>query len=151
MRFHHACLSAMILALIAAAGSFAADDESVAIKSVIEKAYVHGVHIDGDAAAFRAGFHPAFIMFMQTKEGGISTMTAEAWAAGIEKSTANRKPDAPRAKIEYTIDVLHQTGTAAVTKIEINRDGKHIFTDYISLYKMGDGWKIVGKIYYRHP
>ncbi len=30
------------------------------------------------------------------------------------------------------------------------RDGKHVFTDYMSLYKVGDDWKIVGKIFHRH-
>ena len=25
------------------------------------------------------------------------------------------------------------------------------FTDYLSLYKFPDGWKIVGKIYFTHP
>lgn len=149
MKLRHVALSVMVVALVVVAAQ--ADDESAAIKSVVEKAYVFGVHIDGDAAAFRAGFHPAFIMFVQAKDGAINKTTAEEWAANIEKGAANRKADAPKPKVEYTIDVLNQTGTAAVAKVELSRDGKHIFTDFLSLYKMADGWKIVGKIYYRHP
>jgi hypothetical protein len=39
------------------------------------------------------------------------------------------------------------TNNEAVARVEVHRDGKHIFTDYLSLYKFADGWKIVGKIF----
>jgi len=32
-----------------------------------------------------------------------------------------------------------------------NKGGNKIFTDYLSLYKFEDGWKIVSKIYYKLP
>ena len=32
----------------------------------------------------------------------------------------------------------------------IYRAGKLIFSDYMSLYRFEDGWKIAGKIYYSH-
>ena len=42
------------------------------------------------------------------------------------------------------------TGSAASVKLELHQNDTRIFTDYLSLYKFPDGWKIVGKIYYRH-
>jgi hypothetical protein len=39
------------------------------------------------------------------------------------------------------------TNNEAVARVEVHRDGKHIFTDYLSLYSFADGWKIVGKIF----
>ncbi len=42
------------------------------------------------------------------------------------------------------------TGSAAAVELELAQNGKRIFTDYLSLYKFPDGWKIVGKIYHRH-
>ena len=39
------------------------------------------------------------------------------------------------------------TGKAAVARVELFRDGKHVFTDYLSLYQFADGWKIVAKIF----
>jgi hypothetical protein len=42
------------------------------------------------------------------------------------------------------------SGSAACAKIELYQNKKKIFTDYLSLYKFSDGWKIVSKIYYRH-
>ena len=41
-------------------------------------------------------------------------------------------------------------GKAAIVKIELRIEGKHKYTDYLSLYKFGEGWKIVSKIYCDH-
>ncbi len=42
------------------------------------------------------------------------------------------------------------TGNAAVAKIELFKDSKHVYTDYLSLLKFSDGWKITDKVYFRH-
>jgi hypothetical protein len=42
------------------------------------------------------------------------------------------------------------TGNAAIAKIEVFKDSRHVYTDYMSLYKFKDGWKIVNKIYQKH-
>ena len=39
---------------------------------------------------------------------------------------------------------------AAVAKVALFRDGKQIFTDYISLYRFDEGWKLVAKTFHRH-
>jgi hypothetical protein len=41
------------------------------------------------------------------------------------------------------------TADAAVAKVDLHRNGKHIFTDYIALYRFDDGWKLVGKTFQR--
>ncbi|HET8648387.1 MAG TPA: nuclear transport factor 2 family protein [Vicinamibacteria bacterium] len=51
-------------------------------------------------------------------------------------------------KADFTrIDV---TGNAAVAQVQLHRNGKHTFTDFLSLYRFPDGWKIVGKIFHSH-
>ena len=42
-------------------------------------------------------------------------------------------------------------GAAASARVEVFRDGKHTFTDYLLLYKFADGWKIVSKTFHTHP
>ena len=42
------------------------------------------------------------------------------------------------------------TGNAATVRLELYRDGKHAFTDYLSLYRFPDGWKIVSKTFQAH-
>ncbi len=142
---------AAALALVLPAASFAVgvDADVEAVKKVIEDAYVKGIHIDRDVEAVRGGFNPAFIMFILGK-GEVTRMTLDEWVAGIEKSKKER-PDPPRQETTHEFSMVDVAGDAAVARVEIYKDGKHVFTDYMSLYKHPDGWKIVGKIYYRHP
>jgi hypothetical protein len=125
-----------------------ADGDVEAIKSVVKAAYVDGVHAQPSAAAMRAGFHPHFRMLV-LKDGAVSGVTLDEWASRIEKGAAARTGPAPEIRHEFTtVDV---TGNAAVVRLELHRGGKHTFTDYLSLYRFPEGWKIVSKTFQAHP
>lgn len=140
----------IVLALLVCAVSAAAadDPEHAAIVAVVDQAYVHGVHIDGDADKMRAGMHDSFVMFVRSDKG-VTQTTRDAW---IERLTASKAKaaDAPKPEIKGNITVLDRSGNAAVAKVDLFRDGKQIFTDYISLYRFDDGWKLVAKTFHRH-
>ncbi|MHB0970954.1 MAG: nuclear transport factor 2 family protein [Thermoanaerobaculia bacterium] len=141
-------ISALLLLPIASS-LFAADDpEIAAIKAVVDQAYVHGVHIDRDAAKMRAGMHESFVMFVQG-ESGVSQLTRDAWIERMAKQ-GTAAATAAKPEIRADISVLDHTGNAAVVKVDLFRDGKQIFTDYISLYRFDDGWKLVAKIFAKH-
>jgi ketosteroid isomerase-like protein len=141
--------SRLCLALAAATSlsalPVAAADDPIA---VVRAAYVDGVHRNADAAAFRAGFHDSFVMYVNGPDG-VTTVTREDWAARLEKAAAN--PDRKTPNIEADLEIVGESGDAAVVRVELRRDGKHLFTDFLSLYRTADGWKIVTKIYQRHP
>jgi hypothetical protein len=141
-------LCAMTILLLAVAPAAATDKDDVV--SVVTEAYLKGVHINRDAAAMRRGFHPDFRMLVLGADGRMSAVTIDEWAGRVEKAAANpAAPKLPAIKYEFThVDVQ---GTAAVVRVEIWRDGVYTFTDYLSLYKFADGWKIVGKTFYTHP
>lgn len=141
-------LTVLVLVLACSAPAFATDRDDVT--KVVTEAYLKGVHTNRDAAAMRAGFHPDFRMLVLGADGKMSAVTLEDWAGRIEKAAANpNAPKLPALKYEFTqVDIQ---GTAAVVRVELWRDGVLTFTDYLSLYKFPDGWKIVGKIYYTHP
>ena len=126
----------------------AADDASD-VKAVIQSAYVDGVHVKLDPAEMRKGFHPDFRMLV-LKDGKMTAVTLEEWIGRMEAG-AKKNPDAPRPAIKAEFPMVNVTGNAAVARVEIYRDGKHTFTDYLSLYKFPDGWMIVGKIFQAHP
>ena len=130
-----------------AAAASAADGDRQGIESVVRSAYVEGVHIKGDPALMRKGFHPDFRMFV-LKDGALTALTLDEWAARIEKGARERTGPAPQIRAEFPL--VDVTNNAAVARVEVHRDGKHIFTDYLSLYKFADGWKIVGKIFQSH-
>ena len=141
----------LLLALVAcvvSAVAVADDSEHAAIVAAVDQAYVHGVHIDGDADKMRAGMHDSFVMFVHSDKG-VTQMTRDAW---IERLTASkaRAANAAKPEIKANITVLDRAGNAAVVKVDLFRDGKQIFTDYISLYRFDDGWKLVAKTFHRH-
>jgi hypothetical protein len=119
-----------------------------AVVQVVTDAYINGVHAKPDPAAMRRGFHPDFRMLVLT-EGKMTAVSLDEWVARIEKSAAN--PAAKKYAIRSEIPHVDITGTAATVKVELWRDEVHTFSDYLSLYKFADGWKIVGKTFCSHP
>jgi hypothetical protein len=49
-----------------------------------------------------------------------------------------------KQKNEFKLAMLDVAGNAAAARIDAFYEGKCEFTDYLSLYKFNDGWKIVG-------
>lgn len=126
----------------------AAEGDLEAVKAVVKSAYVDGVHAKADPALMRAGFHPSFRMLV-LRDGAVSAVTLDEWAGRIEKGAAERK--APPAEIRHEFTHVDVTGNAAVVRLELHRGGKHVFTDYLSLYRFPEGWKIVSKTFQAHP
>lgn len=138
-----------VASLLATTAAFAetADDDA-AIKEVVDLAYVQGVHVDADPAKMRSGMHDSFIMFVRNGNE-VTALTRDAWITRIEAGKAQPKPS-PKPAIKADITVLDRSGDAAVVRVKLFRDGKQVFTDYISLYRFESGWKLVGKTFQRH-
>jgi hypothetical protein len=143
----------LLLALTVASAALCAGEtdiekDKVAIRETIETAYVKGIHIESDVELIKTGFHPAFTMFIY-EEGNIRKLTIDEWMKSIERRKQTGM-ERPKYEITSEIPMVDVTGQAAVARIELYKDGKHIYSDYMSLYKFDDGWKIIGKIYHRH-
>lgn len=121
----------------------AGNPDAEAIRRVITSAYVEGLHMNGSRDAIRAGFHPAFVMKVLTDDG-ITDVTIEEWIARLP---AEGTP--PPHTVDHAIPDVSVSGVAATAKVEVLFDGRHVFTDYMSLYKFGDDWRIVAKIFNR--
>ena len=115
---------------------------------VIESAYVNGVFNVGDPVAMEKGFHEGFSL-KGIREGELSELPIAKWIEITKKKKADGQfPPDSKYKFEYPL--IEITGTTAMVKIEIFKDDKQIYTDYILLLKFSDGWKITDKIYFRH-
>jgi len=145
VRFIVAALIAAALVAPAASPALAQSDQD-AIKALIQSAYVDGLQNLGDLEKTKAGFHPDFVL-LGLRDGTLTRLPIAEWIA----SAGKRKADGVKPPLTVcrflAIDV---TGSAASVKLELHQNDKRVFTDYLSLYKFPDGWKIVGKIYYRH-
>lgn len=142
-------LVGVVAAALVAASAAAAPADNEAVKAVVQSAYVQGVHAKFDPAAMRRGFHPDFRMLV-LRDGALGAVTLEEWIARMEKARQD-KPGAPAPQIAADFTSIDVTGNAATVRLELHRDGKHVFTDYLSLYRFADGWKIVSKTFHAHP
>jgi hypothetical protein len=137
-----------IVLLFLVGTAFAQQSDEDAIKEVINTSYIEGIQNRGSSDDIRKGFHPSFHM-LRVVENDIKPFSIEEWITNIETSKAKNEPAAARAEGKFiSVDI---TGTAAVVKLDLYRNEKRTFTDYLVLYKFTEGWKIVSKTYYRYP
>jgi len=141
-------LLSVLLAPWAASPALANDADRAAIEAVVKAAYVEGVHVNLDPEAMRKGFDPAFRMQV-LREGQVASVTLEEWIQRME-SSAKANP-APKPAVRHEFKLVDVTETAAVARVELWKDGRHVFTDYLSLYKLPEGWKIAAKIFHAYP
>ncbi len=122
--------------------------ETEAIKTVIDHSYIDGIHNLKGSEVIRQGFIADFEMLMLVDNQMIK-MPLERWIANVEKQRAESggSPAHPTSARYLEIDI---TGSAAVVKLELYREEKKLFTDYLALYKFSEGWKIVSKTFYRY-
>ncbi|MGB2907439.1 MAG: nuclear transport factor 2 family protein [Candidatus Aminicenantaceae bacterium] len=129
--------------------SFGADDRTK-VENVITSSYFNGAFNDLDTESMRKGFHPDFAIF-SAKGNEISRYPIDTWIKGIEQGKHSPDFDKSQAKMDCKIASLDITAGCAAAKIEISKNGKMVYTDYLSLLKFEDGWKIVAKVYHAHP
>jgi hypothetical protein len=141
--------SLLLLLIVITTYAHAQSDEEV-IRQVITTSYIEGIQNGGSVEQIRKGFHPSFNM-LRMMDNDIKPLPIEEWISNIEKNKAQNPNASPRAKAEGKFINIDITGTAAVVKLELYRDNKKTFTDYLVLYKFNEGWKIVSKTFFRHP
>ena len=79
------------------------------------------------------------------REGELVDVELDRWLERIGMD-GDGNPD-----IRCDLQVLDQTGDAAVVKAEVYEGDRHRYTDYFGLYRFADGWKIVTKMFHSHP
>ena len=120
--------------------------DEAAIRQVVLGAYVDGMHGNGDRGVIRAGFHPDFVMKVLGQDGGVSSVTIEDWIARLPP-----EGEEPRYRTTGEVPRIMMDGNVAVAEVVVSREGARIFTDYISLYRFPEGWRMVAKVFYSYP
>ncbi len=124
-------------------------DTKAEVEEVIKRSYFNGAFNDQDTEAMREGFHKEFSIFSADGEE-ISRYQIDTWIKGIEKRKESENYDPERVKMDCRIVSTDVTGNCAAVKVEMFKDSKPVYTDYISLLKFSSGWKIVAKVYHAH-
>lgn len=124
-------------------------DSKEAIKELIVNSYINGAFNELNADAMREGFHQDFAIF-SAKGEDISKYPIGVWAEGTAKRKADPKFDASQNQWSHNFASIDVTGGSAAVKIELSKDGRLVYTDYLSLLQFDSGWKIVAKVYHEH-
>lgn len=129
--------------------SMAANTDTDAITDTITRSYFQGAYNALDTDAMAQGFHEDFAILGADGEK-LERYTIKSWIAAINKRKAQAGFNIAAAKRDCKIIQIDQTNGAASAKVEIYKEGKILYTDYLSLVKFPSGWKIVSKVYADH-
>lgn len=142
-------LNAFLFSVLSLIQLTAQTSDQQEIQSVIDQAYVQGIHNGGPIEDIRAGFHPTFQMF-RFNNNDVITTSIDQWIASQE-SYRQKNPGPPKHKSHAEYVSTQVSGNSASVVLNLMRENKTIFTDHLLLYKFSEGWRIVGKSFYRHP
>lgn len=115
------------------------------IKRVVEEAYIRGIHEEQDRSLIDSGFHPAFEMLVMD-QNKVERVDVSSWLQRIE-AMKTEHPDLWSSKTNHEFKLVDVGGSAAVVKLDVYKGDTFFSTDYMLLYKIGDGWKIVSKVF----
>ncbi|HEU5240362.1 MAG TPA: nuclear transport factor 2 family protein [Pyrinomonadaceae bacterium] len=134
-----AVLAYAVVALALAGGTIAQQrPEDTLVRQAVE-AYLHGLKFN-DVASLKKAFYPEAKLFFVKKDGTLGQLTQEQWYKGFEASAGKEE------KGDLKIVSVDITGNAASVKVREEYPNS-IYTDYVSLLKLGGEWKIVNKVY----
>ena len=119
--------------------------EKEAIKQVIERAYIQGVHGNQDEETVKSGFHRDFAMLI-LKDNALEKVMVDEWLARVE-AMKKENPNLWKAETHHSFELVDVASYAAVAKLEVYKGTTHFSTDYMLLYKFGNGWQIVSKVF----
>lgn len=119
--------------------------EKEAIKQVIEKAYIQGIHGNQDEEVVKSGFHQDFAMLV-LQDDTIHKVSVDEWLDRIE-TTKPENPELWNVETTHNFELIDVAGYAAVAKLDVYKGATHFSTDYMLLYRFEDGWRIVSKIF----
>jgi hypothetical protein len=137
----------LLIAAFMTAFGLQAQNEEEAVKKVIQSAYIDGIHNLGDINDIEKGFHPGFNLLIKNQNQQLVKLPIYNWIESVKKRKADN-PGGPQEKTTVEFLDIDITGDAGMAKINLNRGGKLIFTDYLFLYRFDGAWKIVSKVYH---
>jgi hypothetical protein len=119
------------------------------IREVLLKGYVHGAFNELDPDAMAETFHEDFAIF-SPNGNEISRYPISRWVESTRQRKQNPDFDPQNNKWEPKFVNISVSGNAASVTLELHHQDKHVYTDYLSLLKFDDGWKVVAKVYHQH-
>ena len=124
--------------------------EEQIIRQVIETAYLNGALNNMNTADMRKGYHPDFAIFFPLPNGVMGKLPLEDWIEIVENDKKRGVQGKALRCFNAEFLQIDVSGMAAFVKLKLSRNTELVFTDYITLLKLGDKWQIVSKVYDLH-
>jgi hypothetical protein len=121
------------------------EKEVEAVKRVIEEAYMDGIHRTQDRETVESGFHRDFRMLV-LNDDKLQKVSLDEWFRRIEGMKAEN-PEMWKGESRHEFHLVDVVGKAAVAKLDVYKNDEYFSTDYMLLYRFGDGWRIVSKVF----
>lgn len=116
-----------------------------ALKDVeaVVRTYLDGLH-EGDPRKITAAFHEDSHLYCLGKDGKLEDMPRAAW---LEFMASRKSPKAQGlARNDRIVSVDFSGPETAFVKVECAIPPRY-FTDYLTLLKFPEGWRVVSKTY----
>jgi hypothetical protein len=107
------------------------------------QAYFDGLY-DGDTTKLVLVVHEVAHLFSAT-DGKLGDMSRAQWFDAINSRPSPRSRDLPRN--DWIVQIDRSSPTTAYAKVHCQIPPRY-FTDYLTLVKLADGWKIVSKTFH---
>jgi hypothetical protein len=131
----------VVVIMLAGLASIAASRQNAeenAVRQTVQH-YLYGLK-HNDVGSLKKAFYPEAKLLWIKKDNQLGQLTQEQWHKGFEANAGKEEAG------DLRIAAVDITGDAASVKVvEVYDDS--IYTDYLSLLKLGGEWKIVNKIY----
>ncbi len=120
-----------------AIGGAGAGEDRAAIEAVL-RTYLRVMDEQSETSIARA-FHPSALLMSVTRAGELNALTQAAWWQRISR------PGVGKVERASTIRCIDVVGPAAMARVDVARAGSSS-TDFFTLLRFADGWKIVNKV-----
>ena len=135
----------LILLLFFGAGPLNAQEltDEEQIKEAFETTYCEVFCKKGDPQLLRKTFHPVFQMFTYYNDE-VRVKNFEDWVARLVENRGKSRLN------RWEFVAINVTGHTANAVIRFFEGPRVVYTDYFSLYKLEDGWKVFAKTFNIH-
>jgi hypothetical protein len=122
------------------------DEERV--RQVLKDVYVRDMYMKESREALSREFDDAFHMLVPELDGRTNEPVSLRWV-GLDELCANH-PKAVLSETWFEFPLVDVAGNAAVARVDVFRGNAHVYSDYVSLYRVQGQWQLVSKVFHAH-
>jgi hypothetical protein len=122
--------------------------ETERVRRVLEDVYVRDMYVKGSREALSREFDSAFHMLVPELDGRSNETIALHWDGLAELQSNHPKAILPKTRFEFPL--IDVAGNAAIARVDVFHEDTCVYSDYVSLYRVGGEWRLVSKVFHTH-